>query len=49
METSFTMKLTMHRRSNVARSNVYATEYDPEAAEYVPNRKGDVHKKKELV
>jgi RuvB-like protein 1 (pontin 52) len=33
----------------VGRSDVYATEYDLEAEEYVPLPKGDVHKKKEIV
>jgi len=31
------------------RSDVYATEYDLEAEDYVPIPKGDVHKKKEIV
>jgi len=31
------------------RSDVYATEYDLEAEDYVPLPKGDVHKKKEIV
>lgn len=33
----------------VGRSDVYATEFDLEAEEYVPLPKGDVHKKKEVV
>ena len=33
----------------VGRSDVYASEYDLEADEYVPLPKGDVHKKKEIV
>jgi RuvB-like protein 1 (pontin 52) len=33
----------------VGRSDVYASEYDLEAEEYVPLPKGDVHKKKEIV
>ena len=33
----------------VGRSDVYASEYDLEADEYVPLPKGDVHKKKEVV
>ncbi|CAH7681638.1 TIP49 C-terminus-domain-containing protein [Phakopsora pachyrhizi] len=33
----------------VGRSDVYATEFDLEAEEYVPLPKGDVHKKKEIV
>lgn len=33
----------------VGRSDVYATEFDLEADEYVPVPKGDVHKKKEIV
>ena len=33
----------------VGRSDVYATEYDLEAEEYVPIPKGDVHKKKEII
>lgn len=33
----------------VGRSDVYASEYDLEADEYVPVPKGDVHKKKEIV
>lgn len=33
----------------VGRSDVYASEYDLEADEYVPMPKGDVHKKKEVV
>jgi len=33
----------------VGRSDVYATEFDLEAEEYVPVPKGDVHKKKEVV
>ena len=33
----------------VGRSDVYASEYDLEADEYVPIPKGDVHKKKEIV
>lgn len=33
----------------VGRSDVYASEYDLEAEEYVPIPKGDVHKKKEIV
>jgi len=33
----------------VGRSDVYASEYDLEADEYVPVPKGDVHKKKEVV
>lgn len=33
----------------VGRSDMYATEYDLEAEEYVPLPKGDVHKKKEIV
>merc|ERR1712065_19152 len=33
----------------VGRSDVYASEYDLEAEEYVPLPKGDVHKKKEVV
>lgn len=33
----------------VGRSDVYATEFDLEAEEYVPLPKGDVHKRKELV
>ena len=33
----------------VGRSDVFASEYDLEAEEYVPLPKGDVHKKKEIV
>lgn len=33
----------------VGRSDVYATEFDLEAEEYVPLPKGEVHKKKEIV
>ena len=33
----------------VGRSDVYASEFDLEADEYVPVPKGDVHKKKEIV
>lgn len=33
----------------VGRSDVYATEFDLEAEEYVPLPKGDVHKRKEVV
>lgn len=33
----------------VGRSDMYATEYDLEAEEYVPLPKGDVHKKKEII
>jgi RuvB-like protein 1 (pontin 52) len=33
----------------VGRSDIYATEFDLEADEYVPVPKGDVHKKKEIV
>lgn len=33
----------------VGRSDVYSTEFDLEAEEYVPLPKGDVHKKKEVV
>lgn len=33
----------------VGRSDIYASEYDLEADEYVPLPKGDVHKKKEVV
>jgi RuvB-like protein 1 (pontin 52) len=33
----------------VGRSDVFATEFDLEAEEYVPLPKGDVHKKKEIV
>lgn len=33
----------------VGRSDIYATEFDLEAEEYVPLPKGDVHKKKEIV
>jgi RuvB-like protein 1 (pontin 52) len=33
----------------VGRSDVYASEFDLEADEYVPVPKGDVHKKKEVV
>jgi RuvB-like protein 1 len=33
----------------VGRSDVFATEYDLEAEEYVPLPKGDVHKRKEVV
>lgn len=33
----------------VGRSDLYASEYDLEADEYVPLPKGDVHKKKEIV
>lgn len=33
----------------VGRSDVYATEFDLEAEEYVPLPKGDVHKRKEIV
>jgi RuvB-like protein 1 len=33
----------------VGRSDVYASEFDLEAEEYVPVPKGDVHKKKEIV
>lgn len=33
----------------VGRSDVYATEFDLEAEQYVPLPKGDVHKKKEIV
>lgn len=33
----------------VGRSDVYASEYDLEADEYVPIPKGDVHKKKEII
>jgi RuvB-like protein 1 len=33
----------------VGRSDIYASEYDLEADEYVPLPKGDVHKKKEIV
>lgn len=33
----------------VGRSDVYASEFDLEADEYVPMPKGDVHKKKEIV
>merc|ERR1739844_727023 len=33
----------------VGRSDVFATEFDLEAEEYVPLPKGDVHKKKEVV
>lgn len=33
----------------VGRCDVYNSEYDLEAEEYVPLPKGDVHKKKEIV
>lgn len=33
----------------VGRSDVYATEYDLDADQYVPLPKGDVHKKKEII
>lgn len=33
----------------VGRCDLYATEFDLEAEEYVPMPKGDVHKKKEIV
>ncbi|KAI3809531.1 hypothetical protein L1987_25508 [Smallanthus sonchifolius] len=33
----------------VGRSDAFATEFDPEAEEYVPLPKGEVHKKKEIV
>lgn len=33
----------------VGRSDVFATEFDLEAEEYVPLPKGEVHKKKEIV
>lgn len=33
----------------MGRCDVYATEYDLEADEYVPLPKGDVHKKKEVI
>ena len=33
----------------MGRCDVYATEFDLEAEEYVPLPKGDVHKKKEIV
>jgi RuvB-like protein 1 (pontin 52) len=33
----------------VGRSDMYATEYDLEAEEYVPLPKGDVHKRKEII